>query len=225
MIDPAVIAWLPATPMLVPDITGEPDVTVATLRSAADDAVKRAARDDPPVIAVVAPTDAPHTGETGAWSWHGFGVGYRPPADTLPWQIGLGAWLLDRAGWHGPRCYVGVAADGESATPASRALALAVANGGNLLVLGDGCAGLDEGSAPDLIHDARVWDEQVASTVGSGDAAALAAIDTAGTGRTASAATTYPLVARLLTKVNRRAETLYRGAPFGIDYLVATWSI
>jgi len=218
-----VVAWLPSTPMLVPEITGDAGAAIGSLRAAVDAAVARAVRDDPAVITVIAPTDAPHLSDTGAWSWHGFGVGYRPQTETLPWQLGLGAWLLDRAGWHGQRCHVGVTAGREPSGRERRSPA--VPDRGNLLVLGDGCAGLDEGTTPAVRDHARAWDDHLAAALTQGDPAQLTSLD-AGTGTRlmASAATSYPVAGALLAGSAWQADLLYRAAPFDIGYLVAVWS-
>jgi hypothetical protein len=218
------VAWVPMAPVVVPEIGGPDaaDAVLVELRAAVGDAVTALTRSGAPAVAVLAPTDARVDAEPPAtWSWHGFGVGARPVgAPLLPWPLGLGARLLDDAGWQGGRRYLGVAGPAD--------LTGRVPDDVALLVLGDGsaCHGDAAPGGPDPRADA--WDAALVSLLAAGDIAGLAGLDPAlGEALRSTAAVSFPAAAGVL--LERRvpppvqAEVRYAAAPYGVGYLVATW--
>ena len=145
----------------------------------------------------------------------------------LPLALGLGAMLLDSAGYAGPRLLQAV---GESEPPDAclrlgATLAGAAARTG-LLVVGDGSARRARTAPGHLDERAAPFDEVVRHAVLDGDMAALAAIDPVlaaelmATGRAA-----WQVLAGALGAgqdgTRPSAEVLYADDPFGVAYLVA----
>jgi len=165
-------------------------------------------------------------------------------APPLPLALGIGAMLLDDAGYTGPRKLHGIA-EGE---PAATCLALgrqlaASAPRVALLAVGDGTA-RRSASAPGYLDErAAPFDEAVARAVREGDLPAIAALDTAlaaallAAGRPAWQTLAGALSAAAPQAGYRAAEhqpadrpaasrphtaVLYSDAPLGVAYLVAT---
>ena len=226
-------------PLLAPELTGR-DTPLPELRDACAAAVARLLEAAPDVVTVVGGGAA-----TAAWDPRdrldlsayapavrgGVPQGqFRPPAQTragLPLAVGLGAMLLDAAGYDGPRVLQAVS---ESAPPDDCArLGAALADGGarvGLLVAGDGSARRTPKAPGHFDERAAPFDASVEKALRSGDMAALAALD--------------PGLARDLMATGRAAwqvlagalgisapggsgpgEILYADAPLGVGYLVA----
>ena len=203
--------------MLVPQIAG---AELEDLRTAARVAVQTVVASDPDVIVVIAATSAEYRYDGRAtFSWHGFGVGNAPsapPAPVLPWQLGLGAWLIDDAGWRGARSFVGV----RDASVAPPQLEQA-----GLLVLGDGSARGSERAPGHFDDRAAAWDRKLADLLATGDAVGIRGIDSAhGRDLLSPAAITFPVAAAACTALPRpKAEIGYDASPYGVGYFVATW--
>jgi hypothetical protein len=93
-------------PLLHPALTGR-DVVLPELRAACAEAVARLLGEDPETVVVVGPAVA-----TGEWEPDGVldSTAFAPGAasggsgrGSLPLSLGLGAMLLDQAGYRGPR--------------------------------------------------------------------------------------------------------------------------
>jgi hypothetical protein len=200
------------------------------LRDACARAVAELIRADPEVIVVAGPA-----AETGEWDPESrpdlsayapaLGPGGRP---GLPLALGLGALLLDQAGYTGHRVLQAVA--GHEAGPACIALgekwAASGAGATAMLAMGDGSARRST-SAPGYLDERAVpFDTAVEEAVRAGDLAALAGVDPAlaqdlmATGRPA-----WQVLAGALGPAQRPAtDVLYAGAPFGVAYLVAVFT-
>jgi hypothetical protein len=156
------------------------------------------------------------------------------PADTsaagahvkpgLPLALGLGALLLDRAGYTGPRLLQAV----DESEPAGACLRLGreiagVAARVAVLAVGDGSARRAPSAPGYLDERAAPFDDAVRHAVRNGDMAALAGLDPPlardlmATGRAAW----QVLVGAVGTSTRPRAEIHYADAPFGVAYLVA----
>jgi hypothetical protein len=230
-------ALCPCPPLLAAELTGEADI-LPELRNACAAAVARLIASDPDVIAVVGPDE-----QTGPWPPDGrlniaayapalvrgsaadggevTGAAPRPP---LPLSLGIGALLLDEAGYTGPRVMHAIA----ETEPAASCLALgrklaASAPRVALLATGDGSARRSV-SAPGYLDDrAAPFDEAVERAVRDGDLPALADLDPAlaadllAVGRPA-----WQALAGALDSGHPRTEILYSSAPLGVSYLVAT---
>ncbi len=217
--------------MLARDLTGR-DLVLPELRDACARAVSELVQADPEVIVVAGPA-----AETGDWDPESrpdlsayapaLGPGGRP---GLPLSLGLGALLLDQAGYTGHRVLQAVA----SHEPAPACIALgaqwAVTGTGTgataMLVMGDGSARRST-SAPGYLDERAVpFDTAVEEAVRAGDLAALAGVDPAlardlmATGRPA-----WQVLAGALGPAQRPAtDVLYADAPFGVAYLVAVFT-
>ena len=146
----------------------------------------------------------------------------RSAKHSLPLGLGLGAMLLDDAGYAGPRVLQAVAED----APAAECLELGASLAGRapragLLIVGDGSARRSPKAPGHLDERAAPFDASVERALRDGDMTALAGLD--------------PHLARELMATGRAAwqvlagafgappvgEILYSGAPFGVSYLVA----
>jgi hypothetical protein len=237
-------ALCPSPPLLAPGVTGRADV-LPELREACEAAVAWLLAAAPDAVTVIGPATA-----TAAWppdtvpdlSMHAPALnrlarlaapGPRvdplssAPPIPLPLSLALGAQLLDRAGYDGPRVLQSIA---ESASPAAcgdlgRDLA-ADAPLNALLVMGDGTVRRSAAAPGYLDERAEPFDTVVEQAFRDGDVAALAALDPdlardlLAAGRPAwqvlAGALAGPAAVRPSTRI------LYSDAPFGVAYLVAT---
>jgi hypothetical protein len=241
-------AICPCPPLLAGELTGQTEV-LPELRAACATAVARLIAAGPDLIAVAGPDE-----ETASWPPNGQldltayapALGFGGTAvlsrtgPALPLSLGIGARLLDEAGYPGSRAFHGIAAQtgpaeclrlgGEIAASAPRVA---------LLAMGDGTARRSVSAPGYLDERAARFDAAVERAVGDGDLAALAAVDPdlaaelLAVGRPA-----WQVLAGALTAAapagagahprgpdpGGRLETqiLYSGAPFGVAYLVAT---
>jgi hypothetical protein len=265
-------AICPSPPLLASELTGQADI-LPELRTACAAAVTRLLAAAPEVVAVVGPAAAtgpcdpagqlslasfaPALGQGNSQTDNSKKRDARPvpaapvPAapsavgPLLPLALGIGARLLDQAGYTGPRTLHGISED----EPAAACLALgrrlaASAPRVALLAVGDGSA-RRSASAPGYLDErAAPFDESVERAVRDGDLPAIAALDPAlaaallAAGRPAWQALAGALSApsahftgRLgadhrsadgSATVRLQTEILYSDAPLGVAYLVAT---
>lgn len=238
----AAAALCPCPPLLSRELTGQEEA-LPELRAACAAAVAHLLAAAPDVIAVVGPDE-----RTGPWPADGQldiaayapavaraetraaaraevppGAARRP---ALPLSLGIGALLLDEAGYAGPRALWGVAA----AEPAARCLALgreiaASAPRVAFLAMGDGSARRSLSAPGYLDERAAPFDLAVEHAVRDGDLAALASLDPElaasllAVGRPA-----WQALAAAMDASHPKTEILYSDAPFGVAYLVATLS-
>ena len=180
-------AICPSPPLLAAELTGQADI-LPELRAACAVALARLLAADPDVVAVVGPAE-----QTAAWDPAGelslasfapaLRVGdHQPPlaVPSLPLALGIGALLLDDAGYTTPRILHGIAEH----EPVADCLALgreiaASAPRVALLAVGDGTA-RRSASAPGYLDErAAPFDETVERAVRDGDLSAIAALDPA----------------------------------------------
>jgi hypothetical protein len=206
------------------------------LRDACARAVAELVRADPEVIVVVGPA-----AETAEWDPESrpdlsayapaLGPGGRP---GLPLSLGLGALLLDQAGYTGRRVLQAVAGHEPAlactalgAEWAATATGTATGTGATaMLAMGDGSARRSTAAPGYLDERAVPFDTAVEDAVRAGDLAALAGVDPAlardlmATGRPA-----WQVLAGALGPAQRPAtDILYADAPFGVAYLVAVFT-
>jgi hypothetical protein len=217
-------ALCPAPPLLARELTGD-DPVAPELRQACLDATAGLLADGPDVVTVVGVA-----AKTRAWPAGG-GLdlaAYRPGLVSgelpVPLSLGLGARLLDQAGYAGRRELQSV---GEH-EPAEACAALGARLAGTamrvaLLVMADGSARrglkapgyLDERSFP--------FDAAVEEAVRTGDLAALLAVDPVlaaelmATGRAG-----WQVLAGAMNGRRPACEIRYCDDPFGVAYLVAS---
>lgn len=221
----------PSPPLLVRELTGRA-VVLPELRDACAAAVARLVKADAEVVAVVGTGDATATWDPAArMDVSAYAPPPTPPNDPgtpgLPLALGLGALLLDNAGYPGPRLLQAV----RESEPARSCLHLGASLASEaprvgLLVVGDGSARRGP-SAPGYFDErAAPFDAEVARAISDGDMAALAALDAAlarelmATGRPA-----WQVLAGAFGATPEAAppsaEILYAGDPFGVAYIVA----
>ncbi|WP_055597148.1 hypothetical protein [Streptomyces hirsutus] len=235
-------AVCPCPPLLVPEVAAGAAPELDAARAACTAAVGVLAAARPDLLVVVGPTagdvgpERYPEGSTG--SFHGFGVGLdvRLGADrdtatgrALPGALAVGAWLLERTGWaDAPVEGVGVgeslAAErcaGQGRDLAGRAERVA------LLVMGDGSACRTLKAPGYLDERAAPFDAEAARALEAADTAALLALDD-GLARDLKATGRAPW--QVLAGAAEaggsalRGTLLYEDAPYGVGYLVATWS-
>jgi hypothetical protein len=224
----AAAAICPCPPLLARELTGQAEV-LPELRAACATAVARLTAVEADLLVVVGPDE-----RTGAWPPDGLldlaayapvpaaaGAARRP---ALPLSLGIGALLLDEAGYAGPRAFHGIDA---SATPAAcldlGAQLAASAPRVALLAMGDGSA-RRSASAPGYLDErAAPFDAAVEGAVRDGDLGVLASLDpVAAADLLAVGRPSWQALAGALPGARPRTEVLYAAAPFGVAYLVAT---
>jgi hypothetical protein len=217
-------ALCPATPLLHPAVTGRAAV-VPELRAACARAVKQLLAGEPDSVTVIGPAAA-----TGQWGPFGrldpsvFAPGLPVTGDRLlPPALGLGAFLLDQAGYAGRRRLQAVGHD--EPVGACVRLGKRLSETGTrsaLLVMGDGSARRTLRAPGYLDERASAFDAEVERAVRAGDLGALQwldqrlAHDLMATGRPA-----WQVLSGAWPGQGNDAEVLYCDAPFGVGYLVA----
>ncbi|MFJ7769294.1 class III extradiol dioxygenase subunit B-like domain-containing protein [Streptomyces sp. NPDC097107] len=235
-------AVCPCPPLLVPEVAAgaAPELDVA--RAACTDALGVLAAARPDRLVVVGPADGtgPEVYPQGTrGSFRGFGVELdvrlgpdrcAAPERTgreLPYGFAVGAWLLGRTGWaDAPVEGAGV---GE-ALPADRCAALGrdvAARAGRiaLLVLGDASACRTLKAPGYLDERAAPFDAEVGRALGTADVTALAALDAAlARELKVSGRAPWQVLAGAAEDTALAGTLLYEDAPYGVGYVVATWS-
>jgi len=233
-------AICPCPPLLARELTGQAEV-LPELRAACAAAVGSLAAAGPDVIVVAGPDE-----ETGRWDPDGrldtaayAPAGARGPrGGGLPLSLGIGARLLDEAGYAGPRALHGIAA--LAAPDDCLRLGQQVARSAPrvaLLAMGDGSARRSVSAPGYLDERAAPFDAAVERAVRDVDLAALAALDPElaadlmAVGRPAwqvlagalgaAIAGADPAAAGGPPPGRLRSEVLYCDAPLGVAYLVA----
>jgi hypothetical protein len=224
-------ALCPAPPLLVRQLTGG-DPVVPELRQACTDAVAGLVLSSPDLIAVVGAgmrTREWHAGRR--LNLADFAPGLRPAVQDdsagLPLAVGLGARLLDQAGYTGLRMLQSVGED----EPADRCAGIGaqIARSGQrvaLLAMADGSARRGP-RAPGYFDDrSHPFDAEVEHAVRTGDLRALLALDQnlarelMATGRPC-----WQVLAGALHGTRPSAEIRYCDDPFGVAYLVASFTV
>jgi hypothetical protein len=207
-------------PLLVRDLGGAAD-PVAALRAAALDAVRGVLAGADEVV-VVGPADRP--GHWSAGGLGGFGRTVPTAGDPVPLALGVGARLLDDAGWTGPRELVDAGAPAREDV-ADLAAELAARSGRTaLLLMADGSARRGERAPGYLDERAFPFDDALAQALAAGDAAALVGLDVAlAEELMVTGATALRLLGAVALGRRTQASLGYRDDPYGVTYLVASW--
>jgi aromatic ring-opening dioxygenase LigB subunit len=213
----AAAAVCPHPPLLVPEVAAGAAAETDDLRAACRAAV--ATLDGYDVVVV---GGAPETrAYDGVPDFAAYGVG--PPAANarplaLPLALAVGAWLAP-----GARTY-GIAHDATPAEAAALGRTLA-ARDVALLVLGDGSARRDP-KAPGYVDPrAEPYDAAVARALRDADPAALLALDPADDAALLAAGrAAWQVLAGAAGRDRFDGDLTYDAAPYGVGYLVATWS-
>ena len=220
-------ALVPHPPLLLAGIGGGHD-PLFDLRSACVEAVRAVAVGAEEVVVVGGEDTSARHDMAGGVDVRRFGTtSPRLASRGLPLSLGVGARLLDAAGWTGPRQGHTLAWDADRAqTDALVGEVVARPARTGVVVLGDGTARLDV-RGPGALDD-RAFDlqETLAKALVDGDATALVELDHALAvelmvlGR---AALGFLGALALRQPAEPRATLLHREEPFGVGYLAATW--
>ncbi|MET9679056.1 class III extradiol dioxygenase subunit B-like domain-containing protein [Streptomyces coeruleorubidus] len=235
-------AVCPCPPLLVPGVAAGAAPELDAVRAACTDALGVLAAARPGRLVVVGPVEStgPETYPEGTQgSFRGFGVDLDvrlgqgdggPPAAQqlrLPYSLAVAAWLLERTGWSdAPVEGLGV---GDRFAPercartgrelATRAERVA------LLVMGDASACRTLKAPGYLDERAAPFDAEVARALGTADMAALATLDTElARELKASGRAPWQVLAGAAEGADLGGSLLYEDAPYGVGYIVATWS-
>ena len=222
------VGFIPAAPLLIPDLagahTGRDDELRSCVRSTVA-AVVAAARSRPgSTVVVIGPANEASTYD-GTWDFAPLGLAIRGDGTgKLPTPLGIGAWFLDEADYTGPREYIGVPDRAPAAACATLGESLAQGRDVALLVIGDGSARRDEKAPGWLDPRAAEFDAAVVRALASGRPEEVLALD--------------PDIARDLLAAGRApwqaaagaargsawvTKVLWDDAPYGVGYVVATW--
>ena len=199
--------------MIIPEIAAGAADDLATLRSACDAAIAGLLVTQPDRIVVIGAgdLDADRDESAGA-TFRPYGVDFHVGGDgaELPLSLAVGAWLLDRAGWSGPRTY-------STGTPD-------VSGRVALLVMADGSAKRST-SAPGFLDDrAEAFDASIATVLAEGDAEALSSLDVAlGAELWAAGAPALRTLGKMTKGADIDASLRVDVAPIGVGYWVADW--
>jgi hypothetical protein len=249
-----VAALCPSPPLLVRELTGA-DPVVTDLRDACANAVHALLEARPDVIVVVGPgpdtTAWPADSRLNIAAYGGRPAqpaGIRaqaaPPASNLsppaghadrpaparpgpvPLAVGLGGYLLDQAGYTGPRRLHSVSEDDQPAD----CLRLGQEIGGGaertgLLVMADGSARRGPRAPGHFDERAEAFDAVVECAVRIGDLQALAAIDPVlARELMASGRPAWQVLAGATHGSALRADVMYAGDPLGVMYVVGVFT-
>jgi hypothetical protein len=206
-------AVCPHPPLLVPDIAPGTADELAELRSACDAAVRTLLGARPECVVIIGAGNLfSDADESAGGTLAGFGVDVNVggPLRTLPLSLTIGAWLLDRAGWTGPRIY----------STQSPEIVGDVA----VLVMADGTTTRSIQAPGFLDERAESYDAAIAQALANGDAEALAALDSdRGAQLGASGIAALQMLGVIAKGAEVTAQLRYDEAPFGVGYFVADW--
>lgn len=216
-------AVCPHPPALVPELAPGAVETLEPLRSACDEAVRALVEASNEIVCVGSASEHQWWNSDAGGTLRPYGVDVHAGGtdENLPLSLTMGAWLLDRAGYVGPRRYVGVPDDWSPARCAELGREL---NGVGLLVMGDGSARRGE-KAPGYIDErAEPFDNGVAEVFANGDFEGLLRLDPA-TARELLVAGRAPwqVLAGAAEGGAVKSDLRSYVAPYGVAYFVASW--
>ncbi|MGW1915477.1 class III extradiol dioxygenase subunit B-like domain-containing protein [Streptomyces sp. NPDC002076] len=232
-------AVCPCPPLIVPEVAAGAAHEMDAARAACADALGVLAASRPDLLVVVGPAEQSGRGsfpQGTPGSFRGFGVDVEVrlgPAEEavsereLPPSLAVGAWLLERTGWaDAPIEGLGV---GEPLAPercveAGREIG-ARAGRVALLVMGDASACRTVKAPGYLDERAAPFDAEVARALGAADVAAVQALDAELAHELkASGRAPWQVLAGAAEGADLSGALLYEDAPYGVGYVVATWS-
>lgn len=206
-------AVCPHPPMLVPEVAPGASAEIADVLAACDVVVRGLVDAGPDRIVVLGGGDLPgDLDESAGGTFAAYGVDVRAggAATELPLGLTVGAWLLDRAGWTGPRTY----STDRPGTDDRVAL----------LVMADGSAKRSAAAPGALDERAEAFDAVISSALMRGDADALASLDVdLGAELWAAGAPTLRTLGEMTKGADVVAHLHVDVAPFGVGYFVADW--
>ncbi|MGW2338366.1 class III extradiol dioxygenase subunit B-like domain-containing protein [Streptomyces sp. NPDC001685] len=243
-------AVCPCPPLLVPEVAAGAAPELDAARDACADALGVLAAARPDLLVVVGPAEETGTFPEGTpGSFRGFGVDVAvrlgasatsapgtvgapgaaraEPQGVLPPSLAVAAWLLERTGWSdAPIEGLGIAepTTAERCIQTGRGFA-ARAGRVALLVMGDASACRTLKAPGYLDERAAPFDASVARALGSADVRALQELDIAlARELQASGRAPWQVLAGAAEAADLAGALLYEDAPYGVGYLVATWS-
>ncbi|MGW6738166.1 class III extradiol dioxygenase subunit B-like domain-containing protein [Streptomyces sp. NPDC055013] len=232
-------AVCPSPPLLVPQVAAGAAPELDAARAACTDALGVLAAARPDLLVVVGPAEESGHGtyaEGTPGSFRGFGVDVdvrlgaqaaEEPRRALPTSLAVAAWLLERTTWSDAPIEglgVGEPLEAERCIDIGRDIA-ARADRVALLVMGDASACRTLKAPGYLDERAAPFDASVARALGEADVAALKELD-AELARElkASGRASWQVLAGAAEEAGLGGALLYEDAPYGVGYLVATWS-
>ncbi|MFK4102604.1 class III extradiol dioxygenase subunit B-like domain-containing protein [Streptomyces sp. NPDC019531] len=230
-------AVCPCPPLLVPEVAAGAAPELDAARAACTDALGVLAAARPELLVVVGPAERSGRGvlpEGTRGSFRGFGVDLdvRLGRDAesereLPASLAVAAWLLDRTDWSDAPIEglgVGEPLEPERCIQTGRGIA-ARAERVALLVMGDASACRTLKAPGYLDERAAPFDAAVARALGGADVAALQSLDAElAYELKASGRACWQVLAGAAEGVGLGGSLLYEDAPYGVGYMVATWS-
>ncbi|MFF5531864.1 class III extradiol dioxygenase subunit B-like domain-containing protein [Streptomyces cinerochromogenes] len=232
-------AVCPCPPLLVPEVAAGAAPELDAARAACTDALGVLAAARPDLLVAVGTAGQSGLGrypQGAPGAFRGFGldldvhlgpVGSPVPERELPTSLAVAAWLLERTGW-ADAPIEGLAVpdtlEPEGCAETGRELA-GRAGRVALLVMGDGSACRTLKAPGYLDERAAPFDAEVARALGAADVSALRALDP-GLARELKAAGRAPwqILAGAAERTDLTGSLLYEDAPYGVGYMVATWS-
>ncbi|MEU6257345.1 class III extradiol dioxygenase subunit B-like domain-containing protein [Streptomyces sp. NPDC047043] len=232
-------AVCPCPPLLVPELAAGAAPELDTARAACTDALGVLAAARPDRLVVLGPAERSGRGthpEGTPGSFRGFGVDVdvrlggatgEASGRELPPSLAVAAWLLERTGWSDAPIEgigVGEPLEAERCIEVGREIA-ARAERVVLLVMGDASACRTLKAPGYLDERAAPFDAEVARALGTADVAALKALDTElAYELKASGRAPWQVLAGAAEGADLAGALLYEDAPYGVGYVVATWS-
>lgn len=244
-------AVCPCPPLLVPEVAAGAAPELDAARAACTDALGVLAAARPELLVVVGPAERSGRGvlpEGSRGTFRGFGVDLDVrlgrdhvrldrdhvrlgrDADSereLPASLAVAAWLLERTGWSDAPIEglgVGEPLEPERCIKTGRDIA-ARAERVALLVMGDASACRTLKAPGYLDERAAPFDAEVARALGTADVAALRALDAElAYELKASGRACWQVLAGAAEGADLGGSLLYEDAPYGVGYVVATWS-
>ncbi|MFF4062522.1 class III extradiol dioxygenase subunit B-like domain-containing protein [Streptomyces sp. NPDC001668] len=230
-------AVCPCPPLLVPEVAAGAAPELDAARAACTDALGVLAAARPDLLVVVGPAERSGRGvlpEGTRGSFRGFGVDLdvRLGRDAesereLPASLAVAAWLLERTGWSDAPIEglgVGEPLEPERCIQTGRGIA-ARAERVALLVMGDASACRTLKAPGYLDERAAPFDAEVARALGAADVAALRSLDAESAYELkASGRACWQVLAGAAEGAGLGGSLLYEDAPYGVGYMVATWS-
>ncbi|MGV9452335.1 class III extradiol dioxygenase subunit B-like domain-containing protein [Streptomyces sp. NPDC003635] len=232
-------AVCPCPPLLVPEVAAGAAPELDEARAACVDALGVLAASRPDRLVVVGPGGVGEHGvypEGARGSFRGFGVdadvrlGTEKAAESereLPPSLAVAAWLLERTGWADAPVEglgVGEPLGAERCIETGRGIAAGPERTA-MLVMGDASACRTLKAPGYLDERAEPFDAAVARALGTVDLAALTALDTElARELKASGRAPWQVLAGAAEGAGLAGTLLHESAPYGVGYLVATWS-
>ena len=208
-------AVCPHPPVLVPELAAGAASELDDVRAAALESVTALVAEHPDRIVVIGTGElAEPVDESAGGSLAGLGVDVRAGGDelVLPLSLTIGAWLLDQVGWSGSRTYT------TTPVPTDDRVALLVMAGGSAR---------HSRSAPGYLDErAEAHDAAVGAALASGDSETLASLDVdLGDELLAPGDRAFVVLGEMTKGADVTATLRWDGAPFGVGYWVADWTI